>query len=674
MTSSKTTSAMPPPIVIPCAGRAIEDLLASEWLATNQIGAYASQSVTGCNTRRYHGLLVAATKPPVGRLAALSQLHEQLTVGAGTYELSTFEFPNTIHPRGASSLHEFVNDVVPRLVFRMGALTLTKEIILAQAANAVAVRYTLRGASGKLRVRPLVALRDFHSLRKAHDPHLLTFERIDSGAVVSDRMHPAGPLYLAAQGAAFEPDPQWWYRFHYRAELARGQDADEDLYSPGCFVMRLADGKPAQFTASLGNPRRVDFDDTAGRRLSHLQELVASLGSDADDFSRHLAVASDAFVVRRHFPNLPPSWTILAGYHWFADWGRDAFIALPGLLLCTKRFAQAREVFRTFAGNISQGMVPNRFDDYSTLAHYNAIDASLWFIIACERYVHATGDMAFWCRILLPAIQRILDSYQEGTRFDIHADADGLIMGGSYDTQLTWMDVKLGDEAITPRHGKCVEINALWHSAHRILAHRCREIDPRLAERSAAKAKMIAQAFNKAFWYDQGGYLYDCLPDGAPDPSIRPNQILAVSLPYSPLTAKRQAAVVRLVADRLLTPMGLRTLDQADPRYRRGYGGSRESCDRAYHQGTVWAWLIGPFIEAYLKVENFKPFALAQASKWLDGFNEHLRAAGVGYISEIFDGDAPHSPRGCIAQAWSVGEVLRARRLIDAARGTNRIG
>ena len=669
MTSSKTTSATPSPIVIPCAGRAIEDLLAAEWLTANQIGAYASQSVTGCNTRRYHALLVAATKPPVGRLTALSQLHEQLTVGASTHDLSTFEFPNAIHPRGASCLHEFVNDVVPRLVFRVGGLTVTKEIILAEAANAVAVRYSLWGGSGLLRVRPFVALRDFHNLRKAREPNLMTFELTDGGAVVNDRMRPAGPLYLAARNASFEPGPQWWYRFHYRVDLSRGQDADEDLYCPGCFVMPLADGIPAQFTASLSDPRQVDFDDTARRRRRHVQELAAGLGDDADELSRHLAVASDAFVVRRHFPNLPPSWTILAGYHWFADWGRDAFIALPGLLLCTRRFAQAREVFRTFAENISQGMVPNRFDDYSTLAHYNSIDASLWFIIAAERYVEATGDTVFWRGTLLPAIQRILDSYQEGTRFDIHADADGLIVGGSQDTQLTWMDVKLAGEAVTPRNGKCVEINALWHSAHRILAHRCREIDPQLADRSAAKAEMIAQAFNKAFWCDQGGYLYDCLPEGTPDASIRPNQILAVSLPHSPLPADRQAAVVRLAAQRLLTPMGLRTLDPADPRYRRGYGGSWESRDRAYHQGTVWAWLIGPFIEAYLKVENFRPLALAQAGRWLDGFNDHLRTAGVGYISEIFDGDAPHGPRGCIAQAWSVGEVLRARRLIDQARG-----
>jgi len=668
MASEESGSAMPPPIVIPCAGVDIDGLMKAEWLMANRIGAYASQSVTGCNTRRYHALLVGAIKPPVGRLTALSQLHEQLIVGPKVYELSTFEFPNAIHPRGASGLGEFVNDVAPRFVYRLGSLTLTKEIVLAEAANAVAVRYRLSGGSGQLRIRPFVALRDFHHLRKAHNPHQLTFELTDAGAVVHDHMHPVPPLYLAARGAAFEPSPQWWYRFRYRADLLRGQDADEDLYAPGCFALQLADGRPGQFTASLGEPRQVDFDEAVSLRRARMEKLADSLGPDSDEFSRYLAVASDAFVVRRHFPNLPPSWTILAGYHWFADWGRDAFIALPGLLLCTKRYAQAREVFATFAENISDGMVPNRFDYYSTLAHYNSIDASLWFIIAAERYVEATGDMTFWRQTLLPAIQKILRSYQEGTRFDIHADADGLLTGGSYNTQLTWMDVKLGDEAVTPRHGKCVEINALWHSAHRILAERCRKIDPQLAEQAAGRAEIIAQAFNKAFWCGQGGYLYDCLPDGQADPTIRPNQILAVSLPYSPLPTDRQKAVVRIVTERLLTPMGLRTLDPADPRYRRCYGGSWESRDRAYHQGTVWAWLMGPFIEAYLKVEKFKPFPLAQASKWLDGFNQHLRTAGVGYVSEIFDGDEPHSPRGCIAQAWSVGEVLRARRLIDAAK------
>jgi len=668
MASGKSGSAMPPPIVIPCAGVDIDELMKAEWLTANQIGAYASQSVTGCNTRRYHALLVGATKPPVGRLTALSQLYEQLIVGAKTYDLSTFEFPNSIHPRGAAGLQEFVNDVTPRFVYRLDGLTLTKEIVLADAANAVAVRYRLSGGSGELRIRPFVALRDFHHLRKAHDPHQLTFELTDAGAVVHDRMTPAPPLYLAARGAAFEPSPQWWYRFHYRMDLCRGQDADEDLYAPGCFVLQLTDGEPGQFTASLSDPRRVDFDDTANLRRARMEELAAGLGPDADELSRNLAVAGDVFVVRRHFPNVPPSWTILAGYHWFADWGRDAFIALPGLLLCTKRYAQAREVFHTFAEKVSDGMVPNRFDDYSTLAHYNSIDASLWFIIAAERCVEATGDVDFWRQTLLPAIQKILHSYQASARFDIHADADGLLTGGSCNTQLTWMDVKLGDEVITPRQGKSVEVNALWHSAHRILARRCRKIDPRLAEQSAARAEIIAQAFNKAFWCERGGYLYDCLPGGEADATIRPNQILAVSLPHSPLPADRRQAVVRIVAERLLTPMGLRTLDPADPRYRRRYGGSWESRDRAYHQGTVWAWLMGPFIEAYLKVEDFKPFALAQASKWLDGFNEHLRTAGVGQVSEIFDGDEPHSPRGCIAQAWSVGEVLRARRLIDKAR------
>ncbi len=666
MASSKSGSATAP-IIISRDGASVDELLRAEWLTTNQIGAYASQSVTGCNTRRYHALLVAATKPPVGRLTTLSQLHEQFTAGEETHELSTLEFPNSIHPRGADNLVEFVNDVAPRMVYRLGGATLTKEIILAESANAVAVRYSLTGGSGVLRIRPFVAMRDFHHLRKAHEPHQLTFEIAEGDVVVQDRMTPAGSLYLAVGGGEFEPGPQWWYRFHYRADLLRGQDAEEDLYSPGCFVLELADGGQAQFTASLDEPRKTNFDETVKLRRERMAEITAGLGPDADEPSRRLAVASDAFVVRRHFPNLPPSWTILAGYHWFADWGRDAFIALPGLLLCTKRYAQAREVFSTFAEHVSEGMVPNRFDDYSTLAHYNSIDASLWFIIAAERYARATGDEEFWQQTLMPAIVKIVENYQAGTRFDIHADADGLLTGGSYNTQLTWMDAKIGDEAITPRHGKCVEINAMWHSAHRILAERCRQIDPQLAEHMAGRAEIIAQAFNKAFWCDEGNCLYDCLPDGLADATIRPNQILAVSLPHSPLPPDRQLAVVRTVTERLLTPMGLRTLDPADNRYRGRYGGSWESRDRAYHQGTVWAWLIGPFIEAYLKVERSKPLAVAQARQWVDEFNEHLHAAGVGYISEIFDGNEPHDPRGCIAQAWSVGEVLRARCLIASA-------
>jgi predicted glycogen debranching enzyme len=486
--------------------------------------------------------------------------------------------------------------------------------------------------------------------------------------MVRDRQRPLEALYLLAAEGRFQPAPQWWYRFRYREDLARGQDGFEDLYSPGAFVFELADGRPVELTASLGEPRPLNFDETVARKRDRIAEIVASVGQEADLTTRRLAAASDAFVVRRQFPDEPDSWTILAGYHWFGDWGRDAFAALPGLLLATGRCAVAREVFRTFAGRIVDGMVPNRFDDYSTAAHYNSIDASLWFILAAERYLQATGDLAFWRTDLMPAAQAILRAYHDGTRFDIHADADGLLTGGSHHTQLTWMDAALGEEVVTPRHGKSVEVNALWYSAHCILAWRCRKIDRELAEQCRARAARIGAALDRTFWNSQAGCLYDRVTDEEPDATIRPNQIFAVSLPHSPLRRERQASVVRVVQEKLLTPLGLRTLSPDDPRYRRRYGGSWESRDRAYHQGTVWPWLMGPFIDAYLRVHESKPFAVAQAEQWLAAFDAHLEAAGVGYVSEICDGDPPHEPRGCIAQAWSVGEILRLKRLLQALR------
>ena len=664
MPEESKNALLPPPIVVHCRGENPDSLLNKEWLLTNRLGAYASSTAIGCNTRRYHGLLVAASNPPMGRIATLSTVMEQLQIGDKTFDLATNEFPDAFAPHGWNYLTEFVNDPTPRFVFRIGGAELTKEIVLADAANALAIRYTLRGASGTLRLTPFAALRDFHGLRKADQPHQMIFEHRHGGVIVQDRLAGSHDLHIVVSGSHFLPGPQWWLRFLYRQDLARGQDGFEDLYSPGCFSCALADGQSCQITACLDGPVAVDFADAVSRRKDRHAELAASVGPDADVTTRRLAIAADAFVVQRSFPSASPSPTILAGYHWFADWGRDTFLALPGLLLETRRFDLARGVFRTFAGSMSEGMIPNRFDDYSSVAHHNSIDASLWFVIAADRYMEATADTAFWQSVLMPAVNAILTGYHAGTRFDIRADADGLLAGGSRRTQLTWMDVALGEEVVTPRHGKAVEVNALWHSAHRIMARRCEGIDDRLASHYAHLAELIGPAMVRAFWNEQGQCLYDCIIDGGPDASIRPNQVLAVSLPYSPLSAKQQAAVVRVATEHLLTPLGLRTLSPHDGRYRRRYGGSWESRDRAYHQGTVWAWLIGPFIEAYLKVRGGDPAAVAQARRWLEPFDDHLHDAGLGTISEIFDGDAPHHPRGCIAQAWSVGEVLRAKRLL----------
>ena len=658
-------SPLPPPIVVAIKGGDLDRLLTQEWLTANSLGAYASSTAVGCNTRRYHGLLIAATLPPVGRVATLSTVMEHLTVGEETFELATNEFTGSFSPRGVAHLAEFRNDVAPTFVFRGRGWELVKEVLLADAANAVAIRYTWRGPAARLCLWPFVALRDFHGLRKTSEPHQMTFQALTPNRIsVQDRMQQQQALFLDAQDANFEPRPQWWYRFCYRTDIGRGMDGYEDLYSPGNFFRDLADGQTVQLTASLKDPLPVDFDRTLDRRRRRLETLAHSVAGKGDETARRLAVASDAFVVQRSFPNAPPTATILAGYHWFADWGRDTFISLPGLLLATGRFEQARAVFRTFAGSIAHGMVPNRFDDYATTAHYNSIDASLWFVIAADRFVEATGDRTFWRDVLMPACHAILSSYHDGTLFDIRADADGLLCGGSHHTQLTWMDAALGKEVVTPRHGKAVEINALWHSAHCIMADRCRGVDDALADHYANAAALIGPAFARTFWNAELGWLYDCISDNWPDASLRPNQVLAVSLPHCPLSLSHQQSIVRVVTEKLLTPYGLRTLSPDDSRYRRQYGGSWETRDRAYHQGTVWAWLIGPFIEAYLKVEGPTPFTLAQAHRWLEPFDAHLREAGLGTISEVFDGDAPHTPGGCIAQAWSVAEVLRAKLLV----------
>ena len=657
----------PPPLVVRCQGQDLDGLLNKEWLLANRIGAYASSTVIGCNTRRYHGLLIATANPPVGRVMTLSTVMEQVELDGGVYELSANEFPDAFAPRGWEHLVEFVNDAAPRFVYRLGPAELTKEIMLADTANALVIRYTLRGASAKLRPTPLAAMRDYHGLRKANEPHQMIFQQRHGGLILQDRLHGQCDLHIVVADGLFQPAPLWWYRFLYRQDLSRGQDGFEDLYCPGSFLCELADGQSRQLTACLNQPTAVDFDTAVARRRERAAELADSVGPTTDLATRRLAMASDAFIVQRSFPNAPPSTTILAGYHWFADWGRDAFIALPGLLLETARFESARQVFRTFASAMSEGMIPNRFDDYSSSAHYNSIDASLWFIIAAERYVQATGDMKFWQGVLMPAANAILTAYHVGTRFDIRADADSLLTGGSRKTQLTWMDAALGDEVVTPRQGKAVEVNALWHSAHQIMARRCAGNNDRMAFHYAHLAELIGPAMVRAFWNDSARCLYDCITDGRADASIRPNQILAVSLPYSALSATQQAAVVATVSDHLLTPMGLRTLSPFDGRYRRRYGGSWESRDRAYHQGTVWAWLIGPFIEAYLKVNDGSFPALAQATRWLEAFDAHLGEAALGFINEIFDGDPPHEPRGCVAQAWSVAEVLRAKRLIARA-------
>jgi len=460
-------TALPPPIVIDCQAAELDELLGKEWLITNRIGAYASGTVVACNTRRYHGLLAAATSPPVGRVMALANVMERLTFGGRSYELGMNEFADTFSPYGLTHLASFANGVIPSFNYRCGQGTLTKELLLAESANALAIRYTYNGPAAMLHLRPLVALRDFHHTRSAARRNRMTFHNAAGSIVVHDRASVECDLHLASLEATFLPDGQWWYGFRYRADADRGYDDTEDLYTPGEFLWQLEDGDMCQFVAGLNEPGLIFFDSVLARRHERQVRLAESVGADADLSTRRLAVATDAFVVQREYAGRPPMTTILAGYHWFADWGRDAFIALPGLLLETGRFDQARQVFQTFCDWVADGLIPNRFDDRTAAAHYNSIDAPLWMCLAAERYVTATGDEATFTDLLLPVMHNILTAMHDGTRFDIRADSDCLLTGGDENTQLTWMDAKSGNIPVTPRHGKAVEINALWYCALR---------------------------------------------------------------------------------------------------------------------------------------------------------------------------------------------------------------
>lgn len=657
--------------VIPIIESEIETLLQKEWLLANRRGSYVSGTVLGCNTRRYHGLLIASLHPPVERFVTLSNLLETVTIGERKYELSNFEFSDRLHPQGYRYLKEFRRDTGVHFCYELDGLTVEKSIYLAYEQDLVAITYQFSGAAQELQfsLMPLVALRDFHGLQSSSTS--LNME-VEHDLVTARVMDPHGPaVHLYCDKARFERGADWWYAMHYRQETARGQHDYEDVWAPGHF--RAALSAPATVTlcvqATTGLQRPGPLHEVRAEELAAaLQQRTEQLCRQAqarDADQQALVKAADQFIVKRNISESQESVSILAGFHWFADWGRDTFIGLPGLLLRTGREAEAREVLLTFAQALDQGMIPSRFDDYGGAPHYNAVDASLWFIHSAYQYLLATGDQATYQEKLLPVLAEIVRHYQDGTRFHIHAD-DGLISAGDPQTQLTWMDARCNGISFTPRHGKPVEINALWINALHIMAETAADSQER--EKFARMAGTAEQNFVRLFWNVQNNCLHDCiLSDGTVDAAIRPNQIFAVSLPFSPLDEKYQLSVVQVVRDELLTPYGLRSLSPRDSRYRGRYSGNQFQRDSAYHQGTVWAFLIGPFVEAYLKVHRFSQQARSEAAEMIEPLLRHLNEdACLGSVSEIFDGDWPHRPNGCVAQAWSIAELLRAKLLIQS--------
>ncbi|MHC5138709.1 MAG: amylo-alpha-1,6-glucosidase [Planctomycetota bacterium] len=651
-------------------GKPLDELLKKEWLLTNNRGGFSSGSIIGCNTRRYHGLLVASQHPPANRIAALSNCLETITSQDGEFSLSNFEFDRAVCPDGYTHLLEFRRDTGAHFGYETPIADLTKSIYLLPDSDIVAIVYdfTTVRQPFEFSIRPFAAMRDFHAM--GHFGRDLSSVWDGSRLSIRNGSTDTGQLVLRCESMRFDQTPQWWYRFFYRTERQRGQDCFEDLWSPGCYQQSVAaPGRIVLWAGLLDDDQshetmsKMELETAIDAIRLHQKQWTQSCPVQ-DSAEQKLSIAADQFVIERTIDDEQTP-TILAGFPWFLDWGRDTFISLEGLCLNTGRSDVAWGVLKTFARAVSEGMIPNRFDDYGQCPHYNSIDASLWFVHAAFRYLRKTKNTAHFSHKLLPAVKWIMDSYRKGTRFGIHADTDKLITGGDVNTQLTWMDAKYDGISFTPRYGKAVEVNALWYSNLCELTEYYRGKNEEAAKFYSLLAEQVRHSFQVQFWNDNRDCLNDCiLPSGKPDTSIRPNQIFAVSLPHSPLLSAQQKSVVEVVQRELLTPYGLRTLSPSDPRYKAQCTGPQSRRDAAYHQGTVWAFLIGPFAEAYLKVHSFDPTAKRQCRTFLSKLLEHLdNDACLGSISEIFDGDAPHHPRGTFAQAWSVAEVLRARQM-----------
>ena len=651
----------------------LDAALRREWLETNGLGGFASSTIIGLNTRRYHGLLVAATKPPVGRMVLLSKLEETLFIEGQAFDLSANRYPGVVHPQGFRYLTDFRLDPFPVFTYEIEGLEIEKTVLMIHGENSTVVQYRITKNNHpevpknlRLEVRPLIAFRDYHST--THENGALNPALKEEPGLTSITPYDGVPTLFLAHNAAELLKTNGWYRnFEYDVERERGLDFSEDLFNP--FTLRF-DLRTRRQALVIASTERHDVARVAEYRQAEIMRRQAAAQSSpvADDLARTLAAAADQYIVARGEQK-----TVIAGYHWFSDWGRDTMIALPGLTLPTGKHDVARSILRTFARHVDQGMLPNRFPDAGETPEYNTVDATLWFFEAARAFLAYTGDAEFVRTELYPAFADIISWHVKGTRYGIKVDPSGLLASGEPGVQLTWMDAKVGDWVVTPRHGKPVEIQALWYNALCIMDDLARRFGDEVGQKRYRNMATVASwAFNRLFWNEKLGCLYDKINGGPPDASIRPNQIFAVSLAHTMLPPDRARSVVEKVQEHLLTPVGLRSLAPSDPQYRPRYAGDPVSRDGAYHQGTVWPWLLGPFITAYTKVNGNSDASRRQAAEWLKPLQAHLSDAGLGHISEIFDGDAPHNPCGCMAQAWSVAEVLRT--YVEDVRGVRPAG
>ena len=634
----------------------------AEWLEADGLGGFASGTVSGIRTRRYHALLLTATTPPTGRFVLVNGFDAHVETPNGTFALSSQRYaPDVIHPDGSQRIESFTAEPWPCWRFRLDDGTVIEhELFACHDTSVVALAWRLQTprAGVTLSVRPFFSGRDYHSLH--HENAAFCFDVETQGERRRWQAYPDVPGILTVSNGEYVYQPDWYRNFTYTEEQARGLDHTEDLATPGVFRWDLSHSEAILILAAEGHENGALPADASTQQI--FKALRISEKRRRSRFPSRLHRAADAYLVQRGTGK-----TLIAGYPWFTDWGRDTFIALRGLCLATRKLDEARDILLAWAGTVSEGMLPNRFPDHGDTPEFNSVDASLWYIIAVHDFLQAIEGNSRKAsqrvqKVLRDAVEAILTGFAKGTRYGIRADSDGLLAAGEPGQQLTWMDARVDGYVITPRIGKPVEIQALWLNALHI-ASRFSEHWNELFVRGCA-------AFQQRFWNDNGNYLYDVVDvdhqAGTVDLRFRPNQILAVGgLPISLIEGGHAKQIVEAVEQRLWTPLGLRSLAPHEPGYTPQCTGGVRERDSAYHQGTVWPWLIGPFVEAWVRVRGNTAEAKHQAhERFLAPLMQHLDEAGIGHISEIADGDAPHTPRGCPFQAWSVGEMLRLELLV----------
>jgi predicted glycogen debranching enzyme len=640
-----------------------------EYLETNGLGGWSGSSITGAHTRRYHGLFVAAINPPADRMVLLSKLDETIVAGVNRYELSCNLYEGGIvYPNGNQYLESFKKDFFPEWMYNANGIELKKTICMIHGENTVVIKYEVlkAGSAFILELLPLMAARGYHEL--GHASPRMHWDADFYNGIFHNQPDGVNNVFISVPGSTYQHTPRWFNNFKYSVEQYRGLDYIEDLFNHGTFSVQLNEGDELNIVISTDNPQGRNANDLIKQELKRRKKLLKD--QPDDETIQQLILAADQFIVKREIFKQSESKastsgggldgaSVIAGYHWFTDWGRDTMISLPGLTLSTGRFDDAKKIIAAFAQSVSMGMLPNRFQEKEP-PEYNNVDGTLWYFIAVYKYLQASGNEKFVLNEIFPVLKEIIDWHFKGTRYNIHADDDGLLYAGEAGQQLTWMDARIGAWVVTPRMGKPVEIQALWYNVLKIFAELLRmnkqKNDADAIENSAAKAK---ESFDKKFWNEEGNYLYDLIDEnGNPDSTLRPNQLFAISLPFALLEGDRATAVLKIVQEKLYTPVGLRSLPADDIRYVHHYGGDQWHRDSSYHQGTVWSWLLGPYVDALIKTDDGK----LKAQCIIDNFNYHINEACIGSVSEIFDADLPHHPQGCVAQAWGVAEILRVMK------------